>query len=96
MGRQQWKEIWVGSAGNMVEWFGWFVYASFATYFADRLAVRRRRRCPSGRRRRFRAPRKRTPRSYPETPWGAGESLWKTAPVPTFAMIIGSRRAGPQ
>ncbi|MER7066302.1 MFS transporter [Streptomyces albidoflavus] len=34
MGRQQWKKIWVGSAGNMVEWFDWFVYASFATYFA--------------------------------------------------------------
>ncbi|MEU9289537.1 MFS transporter [Streptomyces sp. NPDC048275] len=34
MGREQWKKIWVGSAGNMVEWFDWFVYASFATYFA--------------------------------------------------------------
>ncbi|MFE9614084.1 MFS transporter [Streptomyces sp. NPDC006012] len=34
MGREQWKRIWVGSAGNMVEWFDWFVYASFATYFA--------------------------------------------------------------
>ncbi|MFI1963659.1 MFS transporter [Streptomyces pathocidini] len=34
MGQQQWKKIWVGSAGNMVEWFDWFVYASFATYFA--------------------------------------------------------------
>lgn len=34
MGRAQWKKIWVGSAGNMVEWFDWFVYASFATYFA--------------------------------------------------------------
>lgn len=34
MERQQWKKIWVGSAGNMVEWFDWFVYASFATYFA--------------------------------------------------------------
>lgn len=30
-----WKKIWIGSAGNMVEWFDWFVYASFATYFAD-------------------------------------------------------------
>ncbi|WP_414167870.1 MFS transporter [Streptoverticillium reticulum] len=29
-----WKKIWIGSAGNMVEWFDWFVYASFATYFA--------------------------------------------------------------
>ncbi|GAA2651357.1 MFS transporter [Streptomyces lunalinharesii] len=35
MGREQWKKIWVGSAGNMVEWFDWFVYASFAVYFAD-------------------------------------------------------------
>ena len=35
MGREQWKKIWVGSAGNMVEWFDWFVYASFAIYFAD-------------------------------------------------------------
>lgn len=37
MGQAQtrhWKKIWVGSAGNMVEWFDWFVYASFATYFA--------------------------------------------------------------
>ncbi|MEW2293989.1 MFS transporter [Streptomyces sp. NPDC006743] len=34
MGREQWKKIWVGSAGNMVEWYDWFVYASFATYFA--------------------------------------------------------------
>ncbi|MFD9242258.1 MFS transporter [Streptomyces sp. NPDC059556] len=34
MGRERWKKIWVGSAGNMVEWFDWFVYASFATYFA--------------------------------------------------------------
>ncbi|GGP49548.1 MFS transporter [Streptomyces abikoensis] len=31
---RHWKKIWVGSAGNMVEWFDWFVYASFATYFA--------------------------------------------------------------
>jgi MFS transporter, MHS family, alpha-ketoglutarate permease len=30
----QWRKIWVGSAGNMVEWYDWFVYASFATYFA--------------------------------------------------------------
>ncbi|MEW2489255.1 MFS transporter [Streptomyces sp. NPDC048411] len=35
MGREQWKKIWVGSAGNMVEWFDWFVYATFAVYFAD-------------------------------------------------------------
>ncbi|MFF4601298.1 MFS transporter [Streptomyces sp. NPDC001339] len=35
MGREHWKKIWVGSAGNMVEWFDWFVYASFAVYFAD-------------------------------------------------------------
>ncbi|UXY22115.1 MFS transporter [Streptomyces cynarae] len=34
MGREHWKKIWVGSAGNMVEWYDWFVYASFATYFA--------------------------------------------------------------
>lgn len=34
MERQHWKKIWVGSAGNMVEWFDWFVYTSFATYFA--------------------------------------------------------------
>jgi hypothetical protein len=35
MGREHWKKIWVGSAGNMVEWFDWFVYATFAVYFAD-------------------------------------------------------------
>ncbi|MGW6535690.1 MFS transporter [Streptomyces sp. NPDC055051] len=34
MGRDHWKKIWIGSAGNMVEWFDWFVYASFAVYFA--------------------------------------------------------------
>jgi MFS transporter, MHS family, alpha-ketoglutarate permease len=34
LGREHWKKIWVGSAGNMVEWFDWFVYASFSTYFA--------------------------------------------------------------
>ncbi|MDR3079707.1 MAG: MFS transporter, partial [Streptomyces sp.] len=34
MGREHWKKIWIGSAGNMVEWYDWFVYASFATYFA--------------------------------------------------------------
>lgn len=34
MGQGHWKKIWVGSAGNLVEWFDWFVYASFATYFA--------------------------------------------------------------
>ncbi|MCM2425959.1 MFS transporter [Streptomyces sp. RKAG337] len=33
-GQQHWKKIWVGSAGNMVEWFDWFVYSTFATYFA--------------------------------------------------------------
>ncbi|NED82152.1 MFS transporter, partial [Streptomyces sp. SID11233] len=33
--RQQWKKIGAGSAGNMVEWFDWFVYASFAPYFAS-------------------------------------------------------------
>ncbi|WP_461010465.1 MFS transporter [Streptomyces capparidis] len=35
LGNAHWRKIWVGSAGNMVEWFDWFVYASFATYFAD-------------------------------------------------------------
>lgn len=24
-----------GSLGNLVEWYDWFVYASFALYFAD-------------------------------------------------------------
>lgn len=33
-GSGHWKKIWIGSAGNMVEWYDWFVYASFATYFA--------------------------------------------------------------
>ena len=28
------KNIVGGSAGNFVEWFDWFVYASFAIYFA--------------------------------------------------------------
>ncbi|MFE0642133.1 MFS transporter [Streptomyces sp. NPDC058877] len=34
MGREHGKKIWAGSAGNAVEWFDWFVYASFAPYFA--------------------------------------------------------------
>ncbi|AZK96710.1 MULTISPECIES: MFS transporter [Streptomyces] len=34
MSQGPWKKIYVGSAGNLVEWFDWFVYASFATYFA--------------------------------------------------------------
>ncbi|MDF9815857.1 MFS transporter [Streptomyces sp. SPB162] len=33
-GHRHWRKIWVGSAGNMVEWFDWFVYSTFATYFA--------------------------------------------------------------
>lgn len=34
MRKQDWRNVLVGSAGNMVEWFDWFVYASFASYFA--------------------------------------------------------------
>lgn len=30
----RWRQVWIGSAGNMVEWYDWFVYSSFATYFA--------------------------------------------------------------
>ncbi len=29
-----WKSVIGGSIGNLVEWYDWFVYASFATYFA--------------------------------------------------------------
>ncbi|MER5862738.1 MFS transporter [Kitasatospora sp. NPDC002040] len=29
-----WKAVIGGSVGNLVEWYDWFVYASFATYFA--------------------------------------------------------------
>ncbi|GAA3938075.1 MFS transporter [Actinomadura viridis] len=32
--RTPWKAVLGGSVGNMVEWYDWFVYASFATYFA--------------------------------------------------------------
>ncbi|MFH8370031.1 MFS transporter [Streptomyces sp. NPDC018031] len=32
--RTPWKAVIGGSIGNLVEWFDWFVYASFATYFA--------------------------------------------------------------
>ncbi|WP_245681784.1 MFS transporter [Actinomadura kijaniata] len=32
--RTPWRAILGGSVGNMVEWYDWFVYASFATYFA--------------------------------------------------------------
>ncbi|WP_433469588.1 MFS transporter [Spirillospora sp. CA-128828] len=33
--RIPWKSVFGGSVGNMVEWYDWFVYASFATYFAS-------------------------------------------------------------
>ncbi|WP_067467359.1 MFS transporter [Actinomadura macra] len=33
--RVPWKAVLGGSIGNMVEWYDWFVYASFATYFAS-------------------------------------------------------------
>lgn len=33
-GRTPWKAVLGGSVGNLVEWYDWFVYASFATYFA--------------------------------------------------------------
>ncbi|GII95910.1 MFS transporter [Sinosporangium siamense] len=32
--RTPWKAVIGGSIGNLVEWYDWFVYASFATYFA--------------------------------------------------------------
>ncbi|KUJ68371.1 alpha-ketoglutarate transporter [Streptomyces albus subsp. albus] len=32
--RTPWKAVVGGSVGNLIEWFDWFVYASFATYFA--------------------------------------------------------------
>ncbi|MFJ8044640.1 MFS transporter [Kitasatospora sp. NPDC096147] len=32
--RTPWKAVLGGSVGNLVEWYDWFVYASFATYFA--------------------------------------------------------------
>ncbi|MFC5187565.1 MFS transporter [Actinomadura harenae] len=33
--RTPWRAVLGGSAGNLVEWYDWFVYASFATYFAS-------------------------------------------------------------
>ncbi|KAK1183712.1 MFS transporter [Streptomyces sp. NBS 14/10] len=33
--RTPWRAVIGGSIGNLVEWFDWFVYASFATYFAS-------------------------------------------------------------
>ena len=32
--RRRLRNIVGGSAGNLVEWFDWYVYASFALYFA--------------------------------------------------------------
>ncbi|MGW0806720.1 MFS transporter [Nonomuraea sp. NPDC002799] len=32
--RVPWKAVVGGSVGNMVEWYDWFVYSSFAVYFA--------------------------------------------------------------
>ncbi|WP_226899231.1 MFS transporter [Nonomuraea phyllanthi] len=32
--RMPWKAVIGGSIGNMVEWYDWFVYSSFAIYFA--------------------------------------------------------------
>ncbi|WP_242614112.1 MFS transporter [Actinomadura roseirufa] len=33
--RMPWRAVFGGSIGNMVEWYDWFVYASFAPYFAS-------------------------------------------------------------
>ncbi|MEV5570020.1 MFS transporter [Spirillospora sp. NPDC052269] len=33
--RTPWRAVLGGSIGNLVEWYDWFVYASFATYFAS-------------------------------------------------------------
>lgn len=33
--RTPWRAVFGGSVGNLVEWYDWFVYASFATYFAS-------------------------------------------------------------
>ncbi|MFH8382397.1 MFS transporter [Kitasatospora sp. NPDC018058] len=32
--RMPWKSVIGGSVGNLVEWYDWFVYTTFATYFA--------------------------------------------------------------
>ena len=32
--RVPWKAVIGGSVGNLVEWYDWFVYSSFAVYFA--------------------------------------------------------------
>ena len=32
--RQRFKSIIGGSAGNLVEWYDWFAYATFSIYFA--------------------------------------------------------------
>ena len=34
MTRQRLKSIIGGSAGNLVEWYDWFAYATFSIYFA--------------------------------------------------------------
>ena len=34
MSRSRLKNIAGGSAGNLVEWFDWYVYSAFALYFA--------------------------------------------------------------
>lgn len=33
--RSPWKALVGGSIGNLVEWYDWFVYSSFAVYFAS-------------------------------------------------------------
>ncbi|MGV9303015.1 MULTISPECIES: MFS transporter [unclassified Nonomuraea] len=33
--RTPWKAVLGGSVGNLVEWYDWFVYSSFAVYFAS-------------------------------------------------------------
>ncbi|HKH27169.1 MAG TPA: alpha-ketoglutarate permease, partial [Sphingomicrobium sp.] len=33
--RSRLKNILGGSAGNLVEWFDWYVYSAFALYFAQ-------------------------------------------------------------
>ena len=32
--RRRVKAIFIGSAGNLVEWYDWYVYAAFGLYFA--------------------------------------------------------------
>jgi len=48
--RRRLKAIFIGSVGNLVEWFDFYTYAAFALYFAGAFFSKRERRGAAARR----------------------------------------------